>query len=69
VDGGQHFSKEGRESDGSRDAYLDSLGLRVLRYSNHEVLNHIDGVVSDISHALSDVRYLQAETPTMERTE
>jgi ATP-dependent helicase HrpA/adenine-specific DNA-methyltransferase len=52
VDGGQHFAEVGKESDRNRDAYLDSLGLRVKRYNNHEVLTNIEGVVSDLIQSM-----------------
>ena len=37
VDGIQHSSSEHRERDAERDAYLASLGITVLRYSNRSV--------------------------------
>ena len=52
VDGGQHFSEEGKESDRNRDSFLNSLGLRVKRYNNHDVLTNIDGVVSDLTRSM-----------------
>jgi len=48
VDGGQHFSGETTENDKIRDEYLRSLGLRVLRFTNTDVLTHIEGVVEGI---------------------
>ena len=54
VDGGQHFTDEGKESDQSRDAYLNSLGLCVLRYNNHEVLTNIEGVVSNLINEIAE---------------
>jgi len=48
VDGGQHFTKEGIEKDQSRDNYLKSLDLNILRFTNIEVLKNIDGVVEKI---------------------
>ena len=48
VDGSQHFSDEMTEYDRIRDEYLSSLGLRVLRFTNTEVLTHIKGVVESI---------------------
>jgi len=38
LDGGQHYSEEGKAKDNQRDNYLKSLGLRVLRCSDREVL-------------------------------
>jgi very-short-patch-repair endonuclease len=48
VDGSQHTLEGIRRSDVARDKELASLGFRVLRYSNLEVLRNIDGVVADI---------------------
>ena len=48
VDGSQHFSEEIRDYDRVRDEYMSSLGLRVLRFTNTEVLGHIEGVVEGI---------------------
>jgi very-short-patch-repair endonuclease len=52
VDGGQHFSDETTEYDKIRDDYLISLGLKVLRFTNNEVLTNIEGVVGKIEEAL-----------------
>jgi len=52
VDGSQHFSDEMIEYDRIRDEYLSSLGLRVLRFTNTEVLTHIDGVVERIEEEI-----------------
>jgi len=48
VDGGQHFHDTGAEKDRERDAFLSRRGLRVLRYSNHDVLTNSEGVVEDV---------------------
>lgn len=48
VDGSQHHTPEGRKSDAKRDAYLREKGLRVLRYSDIEILKNVDGVLQDI---------------------
>jgi len=48
LDGGQHYKKEGKEKDAVRDAYLASLGLKVLRFSDRDVLNNLDGVLQGI---------------------
>jgi len=53
VDGGQHFTREGRESDQSRDTYLRSLDLRILRFNNHDVLKNIQEVVDEIFDSIS----------------
>ena len=48
VDGGQHYMDSGMTRDEKRDAYISQLGLKILRFSNVEVLKNIDGVVEDI---------------------
>ena len=48
VDGGQHFTDEMAENDRISDDYMSSLGLMVLRFTNTEVMTHIDGVVEKI---------------------
>jgi len=48
VDGGQHYEDNGLEYDEIRDAYLKGLNLKVLRVSNLDVLNNIEGVVEKI---------------------
>jgi very-short-patch-repair endonuclease len=48
VDGGQHYSNEIVEYDKARNEYMKSLGLRVIRFTNKEVLTNIEGVVKTI---------------------
>lgn len=37
IDGSQHFSEEGELYDRRRTAYLNELGLKVVRYSNADI--------------------------------
>jgi very-short-patch-repair endonuclease len=48
VDGGQHFTEAGKQKDMVRDKYLNSLGLKVLRYSDKEVYENINNVLEEI---------------------
>jgi very-short-patch-repair endonuclease len=52
VDGGQHYSEGAIEGDKRRDAFLQSLGFRVLRFSDGEVLRDTDAVLGGIYRAL-----------------
>ncbi|MBI2860294.1 MAG: DUF559 domain-containing protein [Chloroflexi bacterium] len=54
VDGGQHFSDEIAEYDKIRNEYMASLGLRVIRFANAEVLTNIKGVIEVIERSLLD---------------
>ena len=42
VDGGSHIGKE--EYDARRDAYMESLGLKIFRVSDHDVLHNMGWV-------------------------
>ena len=44
VDGETHFSNEGKEYDEARTKVLEGYGLRVLRFTNEEVLNNFEAV-------------------------
>lgn len=47
LDGGQHYTEKGKNHDVLRDRYLQSLGIKTLRFSDREVLTQID-VVLDV---------------------
>ena len=48
LDGGQHYAPSGKSADAQRDAYLRSLGLTVVRYSNLDIQQNFEGVCTDI---------------------
>ena len=48
VDGGQHYTQCGKERDTERDAFMHSLGFRVLRFSDIDVLKDLPGVLGKI---------------------
>ena len=48
VDGGQHYEEEGLEYDEQRDAFLEGQGLKVIRFSNLDVLQNIEGVIEKV---------------------
>ncbi|MGA7385049.1 MAG: DUF559 domain-containing protein [Methylocella sp.] len=52
VDGDQHGTVEAGEQDAIRTAFMEAQGYRVLRFSNREVMLHIDMVLDTIAAAL-----------------
>ena len=55
LDGTQHFENEGQKKDIVRDAFLESQGLKVLRYANSDVNKNFRGVCQDIwNHLFHD---------------
>ena len=54
LDGSQHYEKEGIKKDKIRDEYFESLGLKVLRFTNLDVLRNLNGVLERIYENISD---------------
>ena len=50
LDGSQHYTEKGKQNDRERDAYLESLGITVLRYTNLTIHKNFEGVCADILH-------------------
>ena len=48
LDGSQHYENRETESDIIRDVYLNSLGIKVLRYSNLDINTRFESVCQDI---------------------
>ncbi len=54
VDGAIHEYTQ--EEDALRQEFLESLGLRVLRFTNGEVLQHTQAVLERIGEVLAEIR-------------
>jgi very-short-patch-repair endonuclease len=52
LDGSQHL--EQAEYDEERTKYLESLGYKVIRFWNNDVLNKIEEVILAITYAMKD---------------
>ena len=48
LDGGQHYSEEGKAKDDHRDKYMEGKGLRVLRFSDRDIFENLRGVTEKI---------------------
>ncbi len=53
LDGGQHNEEKQKQKDIKRTAFLESQGLRVIRFWNNEVLQNTEGVMETILQALT----------------
>jgi very-short-patch-repair endonuclease len=53
LDGGQHYEGVQRAKDGVRDEWLAKRGIRVLRYSDRDVLLEMEAVEEAIWGAIS----------------
>ena len=54
LDGSQHYEEAGLAYDAERTAFLEGLGLRVLRIPNNEVNNNFRGVCEYIDAAVKE---------------
>jgi adenine-specific DNA-methyltransferase len=54
ADGGQHYEDRGRQQDELRTKELANLGVKILRFSNLDILNNIEGVYQVIQEAIKD---------------
>jgi len=59
IDGEIHNNEESNEYDLSRTAELKKFGIRVIRFSNDEVIYRIDHVISQILEMITELIPLQ----------
>jgi very-short-patch-repair endonuclease len=55
LDGQEHFYPKGWDHDLRRTEYLEGLDIRVLRFENRDVFEHLDWVLRTISEGLHNV--------------
>lgn len=53
LDGKHHYTEEGKQSDKQRDAWLQSEGIRVLRFENARVFGDINSVLLEIEQGFT----------------
>ncbi|MBQ3503236.1 MAG: endonuclease domain-containing protein [Oscillospiraceae bacterium] len=54
LDGSQHYEPTEQWYDERRTAYLNSMGICVLRFSNLDVMNNLRGVCQQIDMTVSE---------------
>jgi very-short-patch-repair endonuclease len=55
IDGDSHFQEEAKENDRHRAAFIESFGIRFLRFTNEEVYEDLEGVLAAIVQAVEEV--------------
>ena len=53
LDGSQHYKSKVIENDMKRDKFLNSLGIKVLRYSNSDINQRFESVCEDILNEIN----------------
>ena len=55
VDGGQHYTNKGQSQDIGRTSFIRKNGLKIVRYSDRDVLLNISSVLRDILHEIKSL--------------
>ena len=63
LDGGQHYESAGIQHDEERQVFLTSHSIHTLRFSNRDVLQHLESVLLQIAEAIKPL------TPTLSQRE
>ena len=64
IDGEIHLRSENRQYDISRDIILDEFKIRILSFTNYEVLNKTDFVIEQIKKTIESLKQnVQAPNP------
>jgi very-short-patch-repair endonuclease len=54
VDGSQHREPENVEKDKQRDAFLEGLGIQVLRFNSRTIFTETEGVLDKIYRTIKE---------------
>jgi very-short-patch-repair endonuclease len=52
ADGGQHYDDKNKQRDELRTSILSREGVQILRFSNIDILNNIEGVCAVIQNVI-----------------
>lgn len=55
IDGSQHYSEEGIQHDIERTENLNTLGIKVLRFSNRDIDTNFNGVCTTIHNEIQNL--------------
>jgi very-short-patch-repair endonuclease len=56
LDGDSHFQEGAREYDRERQAYIESFGIRIIRFLNNDIYENLDGVIEGIEREIIERR-------------
>ena len=63
ADGGQHYSDEGKVEGKLRTDKLNEYGIQILRFSNLDILNNIEGVYEVLLNTVDKIKRNNAPSP------
>ncbi len=53
VDGPSHFRKSGIRTDEKRTSHMESYGIQIVRFTNNDIYENLEGVLNSILDNLS----------------
>jgi len=56
LDGETHFTKDNIEYENKRTKYIESLGIKIIRYSNYEIINNFEGICYDLEKIINELK-------------
>ena len=56
IDGESHFQPGAAEYDQARQEFMESLGIRFIRFTNNEIYGNVSGVLETIAGWIRDLR-------------
>ena len=56
IDGDSHFTAAGQQYDAARTAALNNKGLKIVRFTNEDVLQRFEAVCLEIAAALDEAK-------------
>jgi very-short-patch-repair endonuclease len=56
IDGDSHFSDEAINYDKYRTKFIESLGVKIVRYFNNDILCNIDGIYYDLVNVINKIK-------------
>ncbi len=64
LDGGQHYSPSAQALDQRRTKYLEQHAIKIIRFSNMQVLLQIDDVLHGIIHCIQITPAIKPQRPS-----
>ena len=63
IDGDSHFYPGEQRYDSQRQRYIESFGIRCLRFTNSEIYENLEGVLESVARVLQKIAAGAGKTP------
>ena len=61
VDGPTHFRESAIQKDQKRTLHLKSYNIQIIRFTNNEIYENLEGVIGKIIEVLSSINYPESQ--------